>query len=551
MKLRYLFSSILASALCFTACTEKMTGSFGNISLDKTFISIAETGGEASVTINASEDWAFVKDATWPEVVTFNNDLSGKQYKETQDFFGNMTNPAGHIKSKTPSWLSVSALSGTAGETKITFSAEANAGGREITVALVCGRNKQYITVRQGSLEASSASCAEIIAGPDGKTYRTKGVCTSIVQTTYGNWYLNDGTGEVYIYGTLDAKGAEKNFASLNIEVGDIVELEGPKTTYNSTVELVNVTVLKITKSLAKLETESKTVGKDGGNMQVKVSYKGKNFGHSIPEEFREWISVASISHISGIASKLEPNPADTAVIDIKVHPNAGGNRKGSIDFTSGNSKVSYEFLQEGSIIAASVAEFLKAEKSETLYRVTGVISSINASSKYHNAEIYLMGGLGEKVLLYRAKCEDGNIEDLGLKVGDIATFLGKRSSYNDTPQMAEGGIYESHQHFDTLSIADFLSAEISDTKYIVSGTITAIKDLSESYNNVGITINDGVSEVYCHRVTTIEKSSNVTKLDLQVGGKITIAGPRGEYKGSAQMAQGGMILFYEAPAAK
>ena len=64
----------------------------------------------------------------------------------------------------------------------------------------------------------------------------------------YGNWMLKDATGEILIYGTLDAEGKTKNFSSLGIEVGDIVTVEGPKKTYNTTVELVDVKVIAIEK---------------------------------------------------------------------------------------------------------------------------------------------------------------------------------------------------------------------------------------------------------------------------------------------------------------
>ena len=91
-------------------------------------------------------------------------------------------------------------------------------------------------------------TCADVIAGEDGTTFRVKGECTKITNTTYGNWNLKDATGEIYIYGTLDAEGKTKNFSSLGIEVGDIVTVEGPKKTFNSTIELVDVTVIAIEK---------------------------------------------------------------------------------------------------------------------------------------------------------------------------------------------------------------------------------------------------------------------------------------------------------------
>ena len=80
-------------------------------------------------------------------------------------------------------------------------------------------------------MEITTATCAEVLAGPDAKTYRVTGAVTGIANTTYGNWYMNDGTGEVYIYGTLDKSGRDgqnNSIAAWGIEVGDEVTVEGP-----------------------------------------------------------------------------------------------------------------------------------------------------------------------------------------------------------------------------------------------------------------------------------------------------------------------------------
>ena len=92
----------------------------------------------------------------------------------------------------------------------------------------------------------NESTCADVIAGPVGEIYRVKGRVDRIINTIYGNWYLVDETGEIYIYGTLDANGLSKNFLSLGIEEGDIVTVEGPKGVYNGLVELIDVTVLNI-----------------------------------------------------------------------------------------------------------------------------------------------------------------------------------------------------------------------------------------------------------------------------------------------------------------
>lgn len=126
---------------------------------------------------------------------------------------------------------------------------------REARVYLKCEREGYggwtvcEIRVTQDELQTViEATCAEVIDGPDSKTYRVKGICTGIANTTYGNWYLTDETGQIYIYGTLGAKGQQKNFSSLGIEVGDEITVEGPKHTYVNNAELVNVTVLNINK---------------------------------------------------------------------------------------------------------------------------------------------------------------------------------------------------------------------------------------------------------------------------------------------------------------
>ena len=131
---------------------------------------------------------------------------------------------------------------------ELVFSVEANDGdSRSVEVEIVdkFGYPVEWFYIEQKS-NVISATCAEVIAGADGNVYRVKGVVTSITNTTYGNWYLDDGTGEIYIYGTLDKDGKSKNFASWGLQVGDVVECVGPKQTYGNTVELVDVTILDI-----------------------------------------------------------------------------------------------------------------------------------------------------------------------------------------------------------------------------------------------------------------------------------------------------------------
>ena len=499
MKLRYLFSIIL-SALFFASCVEIPTDSWDNIKLSQTYVSLPVDGGSATVVINATEDWEFVTGEDWP------------------------------------AWLTVSPVSGATGETTVTISAEANQG-REAEVAIKAGENTQYLRVRQGSLEASSATCAEVNAGPDGKTYKVKGTVTSIINTTYGNWYLKDDTGEVYVYGTLDKDGKTKNFLSLGLEVGDVVEIQGPKLTYGSTVELVDVTVLKITKAFAKLLTEEKTVSKDGEQFDVKLAYKGEDLFPSVPEEYRAWVSILDVKNVPGEPTKIEPNPADTAVVKIGVLPNDGGDRTGSVKFTSSTTTVPYNFTQAGAIVEATAAEINAAEDGTRQYSVTGYVTKV-ANTQYGN--LYIKDYTGE-VYVYGSYDENGDkFSTFPVKAGDIITVVGPKSSYNGSPQMKNVKIVK-HISVAATTVADFLAAsESKEVYYSLTGTIKNIAMNDDGTQNIygNFDIEDNTGSVYVYGLLSGwgGPSKKFQDLKLKEGDEVTLVGVRTAHKGTPQV---------------
>ncbi|MGN0220924.1 MAG: BACON domain-containing protein, partial [Prevotella sp.] len=301
MKLKYFIPSLMAVvAAVFTGCADDSTyTTLGSVSVSQSYVAIPIEGGSSSITVNASSEWAFVD---VPHTV---KDSKGKDST---------------IYYVAPDWLTISAKSGNAGESSVTFSAESALDGRSDELWIKCGEEIQRINIMQGLSIVSTATCAEVIAGPDSKTYRVKGTCTGIANTTYGNWYLNDGTGEVYIYGTLDKNGATKNFLSLGIEVGDEVTVEGPKLTYGSTVELVDVTVVAINKSLIKVDSTyvdgvaSNELPLEGGEITAYVTCKGNGVNVDIPEDAKDWLSIAAIKN-------------GGSEVVFKAAPNTGGDR--------------------------------------------------------------------------------------------------------------------------------------------------------------------------------------------------------------------------------
>lgn len=66
--------------------------------------------------------------------------------------------------------------------------------------------------------------------------YKLTGTIKEIMNTTYGNFYLEDETGYVYVYGLTATQVAsnDKSFASLNLNQGDVLTLVGTRAQYAS-----------------------------------------------------------------------------------------------------------------------------------------------------------------------------------------------------------------------------------------------------------------------------------------------------------------------------
>ncbi|MEE3446460.1 MAG: BACON domain-containing protein [Prevotella sp.] len=495
MKLRYFIPSLIAVfAALFTSCSDKQEPTFlDEIRVSKSYVSLDTNGGSTTIDITTNGNWTV---------------------------------------SEIPEWLTVSPTSGS-GIGKITFSAEEGVG-RTAEVLITCEGKTQRINIIQGIATVSNATCAEVLAGPESKTYRVTGVCTKIVNTTYGNWYLDDGTGEVYIYGTLDSKGGTKNFLSWGMEPGDQVTIEGPKTVYNGTVELVDVTVVKIEKSLIKCDSltvagvATDVLPLEGGEIVANLTCKGNGVAVEIPADAQSWLGV--------VASTVGTNPTVT----FRAQHNTGGDRNTTVTFKTTDGKKTYTsqatINQKGAIIECPIADFLAAEVGDSQYRLTGVITELYASDK--QGKSFYIADYSGQVLIYRA---EGFIE-AGAKVGDVVTVIGKRGAYKETPQMVSG-TFESLDHVVTpVTIAEFLTKpDNKDVYYMVTGTLDEIAN--DTYGNVYLKDGDDRLYVYgCYPgwgATGDARKGLIGTLGLKVGDKLTVIGVKSTYKDTPQVSNG------------
>ncbi len=85
-------------------------------------------------------------------------------------------------------------------------------------------------------VEAKKVTVAEFLAAAEDSTiYELTGEITNVTNTTYGNFYLNDGTGEVLIYGLCSPSGEQKYWAESGAKVGDTITVQTVRSSYNGT----------------------------------------------------------------------------------------------------------------------------------------------------------------------------------------------------------------------------------------------------------------------------------------------------------------------------
>ena len=500
MKLRYIISSIFTLLAVALSCTKVDDSHLSQVQVSKSYVAFPVEGGSVDVIVNATADWAI-------------NDI--------------------------PEWLTVSPAAGHAGETTVTFSASETSKTNEARLHLVCNGATQIINVMQVAekVELPLSTCAEVNAAEDGPSFRIKGTVTSIENTTYGNMYIEDETGSVYVYGTL-YEGAEKQFSKHGIEVGDIVTVEGPRGSYKGSPQLVNVTVIDIEKSLIKIaavDPENASLPIEGGTFTVELSVKGDGVAAVIPDDAKSWLSVQGIA-LDGTLS----------VVVFKAAENPGGDRSTTITFVTKKGDKDYTAVttltQAGAIIETTIDNILAAEDGNTQYRVTGYVSKVDDLA---SGKIYIKDAKGE-IYLYKV-----SYGDFTVKAGDIITVVGKKGSYNGTPQIVSAAV-ENRLEVKDIDVASFKAlADDAETWYrlkgkVIKSTETGAKFDLETYGNFGL--QDATGDVYVYGVVPGwgGASKQFATLGVKEGDVITIVAHKGSYKGVNQ-ATSAFYVSHEA----
>ena len=331
MKLRYLFVFAISAALFATGCVkEDIISTLDSFQAESVYAIIPEGWDHSEYTFTAGAPWSVTS---------------------------------------TPSWVTVTPSSGSAGTQTVTISATDTESTREGDIIFELDGKKQIVHVKQVAAEAPVvySTIKEVLDGENDKVYYVTGTVTKITTLTYGNWYIADETGQLYIYGTRDKKGNTYDKTTTNenlndpdnpnswmLSVGDKVTISGPRTVYSGTVELVDVTIINIEKSLLEVDPTEIKAPAEGMDADVKVLVKDGTLGFNSDVD---WLSVTGMDALG-----------DTTLVHVKIAENtAYDKRSGVMTFTaeagSAKSSVSVNVSQAAAIDPAAAAVYTRATK--------------------------------------------------------------------------------------------------------------------------------------------------------------------------------------------
>ena len=123
---------------------------------------------------------------------------------------------------------------------------------------------------------------------------------------------------------------------------------------------------------------------------------------------------------VKGTPTKIEPNPADTAVVKFSILPNEGAARKSSVAFTSGTSSVTVAIDQAG--LDLTVSEVIAAEKGDLVTTKPSLVVAKTTRG-------FVISDGTKAAYVYDSGAN-------AVKVGDNVVVKGSKTVYNGVPEV-------------------------------------------------------------------------------------------------------------------
>lgn len=374
-----ILTSLSLSLALFTAC-DKTGGKLGTkITADKTTLNPFEASGNAEQVIKVTGDGEWVATA--------------------------------------PQWISLSAYHGK-GNMEVKVKVQDNLTGteknapREGFISFSTGTSNVEIPVRQRGDKSKlivlfkTVKIEDFLKKKDDKEawFHVKGTIASIASADYGNLTIKDGDKELYVYGVTATKQHknDKSFASLNLKVGDILNIACYKSSYNGNAQAAGAYIYDPTKQNLQVSPTSVKLPKEAGKVTLDIIAKGE---YTVTvDAAASWITIEKEEKVDGLAYlKISANTAET--------PRSG---KVTVKLNDASQEVNVYINQSGVEPAKST---IKDALTKTYAHVQGQVAALTTQG-------FLLADETGKIYVYTK-------DPVSFKIGDKIKVCGKVSAYN------------------------------------------------------------------------------------------------------------------------
>lgn len=268
MKFLKYFLSVCVLAAVAAACTKTGPASLSLLTINLTFDS---AGGSEQISVQSNQSWSIRSNADW---------------------------------------LTVTPESGAASDSyqMLTVTVQENPAEAERTaeLTLTAGEITKLISVKQAGAPKFTIREFRSKKADETTWYELTGEIASIENEEYGNFFLFDETGYVYVYGlcqTQKGKGAnDQSFSKLGLKVGDSVTMMTLRSDYNGTVEAGGQTpAYFVSKTAGEYKLGRKVSSTKAGWMELPATSAtdGQDLLiHSFPDGRRNYAAYYDYKHL-------------------------------------------------------------------------------------------------------------------------------------------------------------------------------------------------------------------------------------------------------------
>ena len=313
-----------------------------------------------------------------------------------------------------------------------------------VTVGEASDSKEFEVKVPAAKLNIITIAEALALAGTDGsyteEKYYIQGIVTEVANDKYGNVYVEDATGKLYVYGMYSSDGSVRYDAlAAKPQVGDLVTLYGVLGSYNGSQQMKNSWLAEYY-DVVTIPEAVELAGTDGSYTEALYAIQGvitevanAKYGNVYVSDGENSFYVYGMYDYKG--NKYDAMEYKPQVGDFVTLYGSLGSYKETPQMKNATLVETVNPLSTAGLTANAVARE-DNNYTETLYYAKGVVTEV-ANTKYGN--LYVQDESGS-IYVYGLYSADGSVRydamEAKPQVGDTVIIRGSLGNYKGTAQL-------------------------------------------------------------------------------------------------------------------